>query len=173
MKRHVLYACARLHACVTVTVNGLQLMFVQIHLFFYLCSFLINNHHLSCTRRGKGGQFSLFLDLPILLSYHLIYKHQVWYTVCVSCYTLTNILTLSSCSCRTTTNVGVRQRLEGKRVRQRERGKIDGVRELDNDKHFTVRSDLPPPTHPDEIIPSPNCNQSSEKHLKSRSPFSH
>lgn len=42
-----------------------------------------------------------------------------------------------------------------------------------NDKHFTVRFDLPPPMHPDEIIPSPNCNQSSKKHSKSRSPFSH
>lgn len=37
-------------------------------------------------------------------------------------------------------------------------------RDLHNDKHFTVRSDLPPPVHPDEIIPFPNCNQSSEKH---------
>lgn len=37
-------------------------------------------------------------------------------------------------------------------------------REFRNDKHFTVRADLPLPTHPDEIIPFPNCNQSSEKH---------
>lgn len=44
------------------------------------------------------------------------------------------------------------------------RGETQKYRELHPDEHLAVRGDLPPPAHPDEIIPSPNCNQSSEKH---------
>lgn len=59
----------------------------------------------------------------------LIFKQQCsMLSVCCCVMALTNILTLSSSSCRTTTTRGVRQRGEGKRVRQREQGKIEGER---------------------------------------------
>lgn len=60
--------------------------------------------------------------------------------------------------------LGPHQHLSARQTAARQKGRTQKYRELHRDEHLTVRGDLPPPAHPDEIIPSPNCNQSSEKH---------
>lgn len=112
----VLYACTHLH--------------VEMDLCACLCfsysllsnSIIIKKNHISSTRRGNINIILNIYGLANLCCF--IYKHKVQYTLglCVLWYTVTNILTKS------TTTRGVRQRVEGERVRQREQGNIEGER---------------------------------------------
>lgn len=121
--------CMHVHICmcVTVTVNGEIHGFVCMLVFFLQFIKQLNNHkkkknHISSTKRGN---INIILNICGLANlWRFMYKHKVQYTLglCVLWYTVTNILTQS------TTTRGVRQRVEGERVRQREQGNIEGER---------------------------------------------